>query len=258
MENVAYNTILTDDIDSLLGCAIEKHLHGNTISQFYDFKAIYESQTDHELLGIDLALHKGKSWCNHVVRIKKDDYVNPETANPNAVCMVARHNYTKKYAGSTALLMWSYYGLPLPKTDEGKILLLSIDSAHKGHYSDFREIHNKWLKALGFEELIDLLNRKTKFDFEMVQSKYKLSSKIRLDENGRLVTRLPLNEISELLKLNIELPDEQFKLKQQLIRGKADYGRPYMSKNQVKDLFSFALTYKNTMNYTTIKGGTEQ
>src|SRR5690606_37808525 len=56
-----YNTILTDDLDSLLGCAIEKHVKGNEVNYFYEFDNLYiADQTDkRKAIGIDLALHKG-------------------------------------------------------------------------------------------------------------------------------------------------------------------------------------------------------
>lgn len=153
MEKGQHTLVLTDDLDSLLGCAIEKYVKNNEINYFYNFNKIYVTnwQDERKAIGIDLAIHKGKSWCNHVVRINEDDYVNPQTANINAALKVHRGNYFKKYAMSTAITMWSYYDLPLPESKEGKILLLAIDSGFLGHYDKrFKDVHNQYLKLLDF------------------------------------------------------------------------------------------------------------
>ncbi|MFV2046878.1 hypothetical protein CJ195_21850 [Bacillus sp. UMB0899] len=245
--------ILTDDFDSLLGASIERYVKGNEINYFYNFDRLYvaDKSDERKAIGIDLALHKGKSWCNHVVRIGENDYVNPQTANINALLKVHKGNYIKKYAMSTALTMWSFYGLPLPKTKEGKMLLLSVDSSFLGHYNDtFKPIHNSYLKLLGFEELIDLLNETTKFDYEMLQAKYKTKSKIQLDNDGYLHTKLPLAELQGFFAFPIELPTQQFTLRNQF---KSSIGDTYntKSKDQLQEnIISFALTGTKKFKYT--------
>lgn len=247
--------MLTDDLDSLLGCAIEKYVKGNEVNYFYSFKNLYVAdRTDNrKAIGIDLALHRGKSWCNHVVRISENDYVNPQTANINALLNVHSGNYTKKYAMSTALLMWSFYGLPLPKTKEGKMLLLAIDSGYLGHYNEtFKPVHNKYLELLGFEELIDLLNQTPKFEFELLQGKYKTKEKIKLNSDGYLETRLPLAELQGFFDIPLELPTQQFTLRNQF---QDDEGNTYntKSKEQIdRNIISFALTGSKKFKYTYI------
>jgi len=246
--------ILTDDLDSLLGCAIEKYVKGNDINYFYNFNKLYvaDKSDTKKAMGIDLALHKGKSWCNHVVCITKDDYVNPQTANINAINRINSVNYFNKYAMSTALLMWSYYDLPLPKSKEGKMILLAIDSGYLGHYDDrFKKVHNEYLRQLGFEELIDLLNQTTKFEFEMLQGKYKTKEKIKLNSDGYLQTRLPLAELQGFFDFPLELPTQQFELRNQFKESQGDTYRTY-SKDQLQGLVSFALTGKRKFKYTFI------
>lgn len=246
--------ILTDDLDSLLGCAIEKYVKGNDINYFYNFNKLYvaDKSDERKVIGIDLALHKGKSWCNHVVRINEDDYVNPQTANINALLKVHSGNYFKKYAMSTVLTMWSYYGLPLPKTKEGKMLLLCVDSSYLGHYDDrFKDVHNAYLRLLGFDELIDLLNETYKFEYELLQGKYKTKAKIKLNNNGYLQTNLPLAELQGFFDFPIELPTQQFTLRNQFKEAQGDTFRT-QSKEQLGNLVSFALTGKRKFKYTYI------
>jgi len=250
------NTLcLTDDLDSLLGCAIEKYVKGNDINYFYNFNKLYvaDELDERKAIGIDLALHEGRAWCNHVVRIAENDYVNPKTANINALLNVHSGNYFKKYAMSTALMMWSFYDLPLPKSKEVKMLLLAIDSGYLGHYDDrFKEIHTKYLKLLGFEELIDLLNNTSKFEFEMLQSKYRTKAKIQLNSDGYLQTTLPLAELQGFFDIPLELPTHQFTLRNQF-NDSMGSTLNVRSKAQIdKTIISFALTGRNKFKYTYI------
>lgn len=253
MEQGQNTLMLTDDLDSLMGCAIEKYVKGNDINYFYNFNRIYvaDRSDERKAIGIDLALHRGKSWCNHVVRINKDDYVNPQTANINVINNIHSGNYTTKYAMSTALLMWSYYGLPLPKTREGKMLLLAIDSGFLGHYDDrFKQVHNEYLRQLGFDELIDLLNETDKWEFGELQRKYNTKAKIQLNNEGYLQTTLPLAELQGFFDFPLELPTQQFTLRNQF---EDSMGSTYSikSKNQIdKTIISFALTGRNKFKFT--------
>lgn len=254
MERNQFTTILTDDLDSLLGCSIEKYVKGNDINYFYNFNRLYvaDKSDERKAIGIDLALHKGKSYCNHVVRINENDYVNPQTANINALLKVHSGNYFKKYAMSTTLTMWSFYDLPLPTTKEGKMLLLCIDSSYLGHYDDrFKDVHNAYLRLLGFDELIDILNETTKFDYELLQGRYKTKAKIQLNNDGYLQTNLPLAELQGFFDFSIELPTQQFMLRNQFKESQGNTNA-IRSKEQLENLVSFALTGKRKFKYTYI------
>ncbi|QNG59434.1 hypothetical protein H4O14_16780 [Bacillus sp. PAMC26568] len=246
------NTTLQDDFDSFLSSCIERHIKGNEINYFYDFNKMYvaDRSDDRKTIGMDLALHKGKSWCNHVVRIHEDDYVNPLTANINALLKVHKGNYFKKYAMSTALTMWSYYGLPLPKTKEGKMILLCIDSGYLGHYDDrFKGVHNAYLELMGFTELIDLLNETSKFEYEMLQGKYKTKARIKLNNDGYLQTTLPLADLQGFFDVNLTLPTQQFTLRNQFRTLQGDtYSTK--SKDELGNIISFALTGTKKFKYT--------
>ncbi|MBU9720550.1 hypothetical protein [Bacillus alkalicola] len=242
---------LTDDLDSLLGCMIEREVKGNEINYFYTFDNLYvaDDSNKKKAIGIDLAIHNGMSWCNHVVRINKDDYVNPKTANINALLNVHKGNYFKKYAMSTVLTMWSYYDLPLPKTKEGKMLLLAIDSGFKGHYDNrFKDTHNAYLDIMGFGELIDLLNDYKISDFYNLQKQYDTQANIQLNNEGFLQTTLPLAELQGCFGVPMELPTEQYKLKFQF---ESHFANTNISKENINNLVSLAVTGKNKVKYTT-------
>ena len=251
-DNEQYSTVLTDDLDSLIGCAIEQKINDNRINYFYDFNTIFiaDRLNKNKLLGIDLALTKGKCWDNHVTRLKKDNKVNVQSANINAIINVSGDNYYDKYCGSTALVVWSFYDLPLPTTKLGKMLLLCVDSGFLGHYnSRYRKVHNEFLRMLGYDELINLLNETDISEFEQLQKEYKTKNKIKLDENGYLHTYLPLLMLSDALELQLELPKQQFSIQ---FKYKSHQGHitDDDSGDLRKNVVSFALTGKKFYKYT--------
>lgn len=248
-----YTTCLTDDFDSLLGCAIERYVKGNEINYFYDFKNLYklDMSNNRKAIGIDMALHQGKSWDNHVTLIHKHDEVNPETANLNAIYNIHRGNYKQKYALSTVITMWGYYGLPLPQSKEGKMILLAIDSGFKGHYDyEFNPIHNQYLEHLGLTELVDTLNHTDYDDYRKIQDKYHLRAKIELDENGYIHTSLPTEQLEGFFNFPIHMPTGRFTPYYRL-HSRKSFNSLYNSKSEIEGtLFSFALIGKRKMLYT--------
>nr|WP_254849707.1 hypothetical protein [Bacillus cereus] len=255
-ENGDYTVCLSDDLDSLVGASILKSIKGYEIKHFYDFTNFYSVDGDkRKAIGVDIALEKGMTWDNHVVRLSRYGKVNTLSANPNVIENIDRHNYTKKYAMSTALLMWSFYGLPLPESDEGKMLLLSIDSSYKGHYIGFKVVQNEWLRKLGFEGLIDIQNKYTLKDFTNIKKKYNSSMKIEF-VNGQLQTEMYLEGISKVLGLPIELPICCFKKRKRFqkerieLRNYSSCTKDMLEEKYKKEIFSMALTQKNTISLT--------
>jgi len=249
-------TTLTNDIDSLLGCTIEQLVKGNEIHYFYDFDNVYRVSNSRKLptLGIDLAFTNGKCWDNHVTRLHKNSKINPQSANINSILNISGDNYYDKYAGSTTLLMWSFYGLPLPQSKLGKMILLGIDSEFLGHYDNrYKKVHNKYLSMLGFDELIDILNDTTKKDYFDLLRKYKLNEKnggkIFIDEKGFLQTNLPLSQLSEVLELQLELPRQSFTLLNSF-ESKHGAVKGNESGELKRNVISFALTNKKFYKYT--------
>ena len=250
---------LSDDLDSLVGCSLLEKVKGVEIGYFYNFKELYRgTERDVKAIGVDIALEKGRTFDNHVTMLNHKDRYNKMSINPNNIDNVSRDNYTDKYALSTALLIWSLYDIELPSTDEGKMVLLSIDSAFLGHYNDkFKPIQNKYLSKLGFDELIDLQERYSLDDFRAVQRKYRMNSKIVMIKKG-LRTTLPLREISDVLELELILPHNTFlvnntlKISNESLNKYTGYSKDYIENGQTK-IFSLALTGKNYISKTNIK-----
>jgi hypothetical protein len=256
-ENAQLDLVLSDDIDSLASCALLKRKKNWDIQYFYDFKNTYvnsDSSPMNEKCYVDVAVRSGKAFDNHVSKFSRDDRsANPEMINLNN--FISNDNYTSKYAGSTLLTLWSLFSFPIPKTEEGKMILLAIDSAYKGHYSEqFADVQKKYLtEILDLNELYDVIQRHTKEDFERIIDEYKLNSEIYVDENNALQTDLDLGRIGLLLGLSLYLPDNRFQLcSTYKVKEMTVPAWLYDAQQLNEDgLFSLAFTYKDSVRYST-------
>ena len=273
-----YGLILTDDLDSLLSCAILKSVKGWNIEQAYIFKGnkpmvkskdeqLYDylgeikNAAQHELIGVDLALTAGKCFDNHLTQFTYEDQINPESINLNRIQQIRRWNYCKKYNLSTVLLLWSLYDLPKENlTDELMMLLLAIDGSYEGFFTDERwvGIHEFWIRdVLDLPEFLECERRHTYREFEEVREKYNIHKghgKITF-KKGMLVTDIDIDEVNETLAwetdIQIELPVEKFYKKAMFKDNIAKInGSPKSIKTYCKNPFSYALTGKYAVNYS--------
>jgi hypothetical protein len=249
--------VLSNDIDSLVSCSLLKEIKGWDVRYYYDFKHTYASDylkvMQHERCWVDVAVLNGeKAFDNHVSMVSVWDDFNENMINPNLLADVTNEEYTDKYAGSTALLIWSLYDRPLPSTEEGKMLLLCIDSAFKGHYYDkFAEQNQFYLcDMFGFGELFDVMERHSIGEFYDLIDKYHLNDSFEI-VNGKVRSKLDLKKIGELLELDIELPKDNFlKWKTyEIVTKKIDN---YMStiRDIGEGIFTLAFTYRNSVRYS--------
>jgi hypothetical protein len=263
LDNEVYDLILSDDIDSLSACAVINKVKGWKIGYFYDFNGMGKTNTAREnKVGVDIALIEGKTFDNHVVLMHNEDSYNQESINLNITEHVTRNNYTNKYCGSTLLLVWSLYNLPLPESEEGKMLLLAIDVTQKGYYGGgkFREMNKYYLcGVLGYPELYEVEQRHTAEEFGELYSKYNLNSKIT-HPKGILQTDIKLEEISKELGIDIELPTKTFYKVRDYKNSRCQlhsYSRNNLKRRNIledEDIFPFslALIYADTVVYSKI------
>ena len=231
----SYDLLLTDDLDSLMGCAILKAVMGWDIQQVMLFKADPHKTTDYlgktskatkEVIGVDIALQDGKCFDNHVSRLQKTDHRNEQCINPNLWEDITRQNYFSKYNLSTVLLLWSIYDIPLPKSEDGKMILLAIDGTYQSFYhenSQYNRRNKHWLvDVLGLNGLYECQQRHSKSDFEDIKRKYTMTqnghdTKIKVSK-GILDTDLDLIGINLAVgwDANIwcELPKDKFYLRE--------------------------------------------
>ncbi|MEV9639675.1 hypothetical protein ABZ756_03130 [Mammaliicoccus sciuri] len=218
------NLTLTNDMDSLLLANLLKHLFGYEINHFYSFnKFATLDQSDKRLsIGADLALNKGYTFCNHLVMPSSNGFKNPDSVNLNNALNISNEQYFKKYNLSSLVTAWSLYDIPLPKTEEGKMCLLAIDSAFMGWRNPkYQYIMVEWLERLEMTELIDLLNKYSQSDFTDFKFAHELDTGIVLRNNGQLAfnptgknpyafSGLNLDWIAEHLGFPVTLPEGEF------------------------------------------------
>lgn len=249
-----YELMLTDDLDSLVSCVLLNKIKGYEINYFYDFETVYEiKKSDNPAIAIDCDLIKGRCWGNHVTRLSENDTVNLKSANLNNVLKISRDNYYQKFCGSTAMQIWSYYNIPLPESEEGKMALIAIDGGYLGHYdSRFIEIHSKYLNMMGFNELIKVLERHTKYEFYDFEQKYNMKKKININDNGILTTKIDLASLQGLFNLDLYLPEKPFYVRRELSRDWPSnlYTNKTYTKDNFVDMFSVALINKNKVAFT--------
>lgn len=250
---------MSNDLDSLFSCEILKQVKGWQPTYFnYDFKAsgVTEDTTGQETIGVDLSLCHGKTFDNHVVMMNEHDYYNVDSANFNIIDEISRENYFSKYCGSTLLMIWSLYNIPLPKETEAKMILLCIDSTFKGFYSPYPlpQIANKkyLVDYMEFPELYEVLQQHKQYEFSQLISKYNLSGKIKLHK-GYLSTDIDLEGLRELFDLPFLLPKKPFYKKEEYISKiqQLPKGNYSLDKDDISDnMYSVALTKRDFINYS--------
>lgn len=253
--------VLSNDIDSLVSCALLKEVKGWNVRYFYNFESCYASKAlkneRNERCWVDVAVLNGeKAFDNHVSMVSVWDEYNKSMINPNLIANITNEYYPDKYAGSTALLIWSLYNLPLPKTEEGKMLLLSIDSSFKGHYTErFAEANQFYLcDMFDFGELYDVMERHDISEFYNLIDKYKLNDTITM-KDGKLHTKLNLKKIGELLGIELELPDDSFLLWKEYEIRQEKINEEYIctTKDIANNIFTLAFTFRNSVRYSKVK-----
>ncbi len=254
-----YDLVLSDDIDSFMACEVLKQVKGWEINYFYRFDSmgLTENANGEEYIGVDIAFNNNtKCFDNHVVMLNENDYYNLQSINFNIADKINRSNYFNKYCGSTLLMVWSLYNLPLPETEEGKMILLAIDSTFKGFYSPYANDKNSnkhyLVEVMGFHELYEVLQRHQQKDFSAIIRKYNLNEKIEI-KKGYLQTNIDLEGLREVFDLPFLLPKNRFYLKNRYKKEVATLPGSNLDicKDDIcEDIFSVALTKKNFINYS--------
>lgn len=262
------NLTLTNDFDSLTLSNLLKDLFGYEVNHFYSFKKFATlDRSDKRLsIGCDLAINKGYTFCNHLVMPTSNGFKNPDSVNLNNALNISNDQYYKKFNLSSLVTAWSLYDIPLPKTEEGKMILLAIDSAYMGWRNPkYQYIMAEWLERLEMTELIDLLKKYSQADFSKFQISNQLHTGIGLNKNGELAFRpkdnpyamfgdgLELDWMGKHLGFPIELPKGQFTVTHLLEienTTPANLTKPLLDKT-----FSMAITFKDQVRLSMLKKG---
>lgn len=273
---------LSDDIDSLVACALLQRAKGMSVGYFFDFNNVYEfNQGDsRKAIGVDIAFTSGRCYDNHVTLVHENGHLNRHSANLNSALKINTRNYTEKYAMSTALLVYSLYygsetaesescnhcgcraGDPLKTrissklTEEGRIVLLAIDSGYLGHYKpEFKHTHQRYMRILDLPGMTETLDRHKPEDFAALSNEYNLGSKIWVNGDGKLTTDIDLEGIGRTLGLSLSLPQSPALLCRAGKRGAIDAHKIESTEGlRSMGIVSLALTRRNTAQYTKLVG----
>lgn len=228
------------------------------IEYFYRFDGMGKTKSaTNETVGVDIALCKGKTFDNHVTKLHSDDPINPESINLNCMADISRINYFDKFCGSTLLTIWSLFDLPLPESEEGKMILLCVDSTYLGFYSGYRQFKqaNKHYlcDVLGLDELYEVQQRHKQYDYQKVNKKYNLDAKIK-GNKGIISTDIDINTVSQEIGIPLILPDEKFYWHKVFSNNKIPIKNNQNNTVKIRDItdnpFSVALTGRDFLNYS--------
>lgn len=263
-KDATYDLVLTNDIDSLVSCVILKMCKGWDVKYFYDFNTVYYSRqlkrdNAHPRVWVDCCVLKERGFDNHVTMLSSEDWINPNLCNLNNVYKISADDYFSKYNLSTALLVWSIYGLPIPKSEEGKMILLSIDSSYCGYFSRYENDNKQckhWLvDILEMQDLYSCLERHKFTDFYRIKSNYKINKVLELGKHlsftdlfGEMAYSSWMNKIGKELGLNISLPQDEFK-KWMSFDNRKDHIR-FTNKSDYGKIFSLAVTGRDFISYS--------
>lgn len=257
-DNTNYHLCLTSDMDSLWSCALLRQEKDWKINYYYNFNKIYRiDKSETGAVGVDLDLVNGKCFGNHVVSVKKNGIYNHNSVNLNVIDKInGQESYFQKYCGSTVLMLYSLYGVPLPATELGKMILLAIDGTFLGFYSRYEnnnKVNKRYLiDVLEFPEMYKILERHKKSDFERIIHAYGLNKWINM-HSGKLATDIDLQAVSREVGIEIALPTDEF----QLLK-KYNYRTAVLPDNTIdshaKDgrIFSLAVTGRYKVQYSYI------
>lgn len=256
-----YTMEMQNDWDSLLSTCLLKHLNGWDINYFYNFKARYilDNMNNKEKVGVDLALRTGKTVCNHVMLQDHSTVKNHEAVNLNSIRDIHTKQYKKKYPFSTFMLLISIFDYQLNYDDECLIkFILCVDSAYKGFYADkdeYRKIYVDWMKLLGLDKFLDVLEKTPKEEFtNMLGKMKKRGTDITIDENGCLkFGEYNLEKLSKRLGFTVELPKGQFKQDMQFINGFFEVSPKSSRFYKNENVYSYAFTKRGSGKVSYIK-----
>lgn len=261
---------LTNDLDSLISCSLLKHLFGYETNNFYTFSSFstIDLSNQRKSIGVDMSLTTGYCYDNHLNMLTSSSYKNPDSANINTALNISRENYSEKFSMSTLIFLWSLYDVPMPITEDGKKILLAIDSGFKGWYPEpYRHILENTLEMLEMTELIEVMERTPIADMYNFIGKNELDSSIRLRQSGKhkgklcfessgkninpFLYGLNLEWLSEQLGFPIELPTGTFTTIQKFENNEMEWHE--LDQKAIDNSFSYAFTYKNKIKLSRVK-----
>lgn len=257
-KNFKANLICTDDADSVFSCLMLMHYYPERfeIGFFYDFNSgLYQKIGIDEslpIVGVDLSHPSMRCISNHLTQLRDSDSVNPNDINLNIIDSINARNYHSKYNLNTLLLVASLCNHEF-KDKISMLVALLPDSAFMArfqpeHYKD-RRIQEKYLKILGYEDMLEIQDRAGRERFYMAQKALNIKSKAWVTENGiEFKKSVDIGLICDYLGIDYDSSDLEglFYLVEEHRSYVGSSRREYNKSN----MFSFVVTRKHEVKYS--------
>ena len=175
-----------------------------------------------------------------MARLNADSYINTQSANINNVTGVHRDKYTQIcYVNTNSA--YALYNVPLPKTIQGKLILLCCDVGFKGFYDNrYKTTFLSYLEKFNMLELVDLLETYTRDQMYELMLRAQMNMTIRRNHKGILFIDtdsknpygskwwcakggMKLDWFTEHLGYFVEVPDRPFELIERFKAQTIDY-----------------------------------
>lgn len=254
--------IFNNDADGHFSTCLARSVNQWLPIGMYDFENLFvdenyiQQMTKQELVWLDVSVLGNRQAIDmHVTKIHEDDPVNKNSININNYMNIHRDNYTKKCAWGVHLAILAYFQpIDLNKlSDEQKALLWLPDSSYESFYFD-RDTFYGYVEMFGLQALTDVLEKHPKEDFRKFQHKLNSRGKIWVVGNGRLQTNIRLDRIQEILPIiDFSLPNGTYKNIKSFTAVEKEIHFTIPREHVHDDMFSFALTKKKKLKYSTIK-----
>lgn len=253
--------IFNNDADGHFSTCLAKSVNQWLPVGMYDFKNLFvdenyiKQMTKQELVWLDVSVLGNRQAIDmHVTKIHKDDPVNKNSININNYMNIHRDNYTKKCAWGVHLAILAYFqAIDLHSlTDRQKALLWLPDSSYESFYFD-KDNFYRYVELFGLQSLTDVLEKHPKEDFRKFQDKLNTRGKIWVDEQGKLQTNIRLDLIQEILPMvDWSLPQGTYRNIKTFEAVEKEIHFTIPRERACDNMFSFALTKKKKLKYSTI------
>lgn len=253
--------IFNNDADGHFSACLARSVNQWLPIGMYDFKYLFvdenyiEQMTKQELVWLDVSIFGNRQAIDmHVTKIHKDDPVNNNSININNYMNIHRDNYTKKCAWGVHLAILTYFQ-PIDLhslTDRQKALLWLPDSSYESFYFDKYTFY-RYVEMFGLQALTNVLEKHPKEDFRKFQDKLNTRGKIWVDKQGKLQTNIRLDLIQEILPMiDWSLPQGTYRNIKTFEAVEKEIHFTIPRERACDNMFSFALTNKKKLKYSTI------
>lgn len=240
--------ILSNDLDSLISCNYLKEKFNCNVIGFYSFNELYSNGLHFkEAIGVDIDFCRSKCFGNHAI---PKEIKNTNCVNLNNTITLDGGNYTKKFAGSTIVMLMALYNDFNNLNEEQIKLLMCIDSGYKQYYK-YRKQFDVWYKKLGiYDKVVNVLKQYTLEEMQEYSIDLGINVGIvMIDDTLAYDKEFDIEKISNILSYDLVLPVDKFSLFMEF-NTKSCLTSDFKHHYNKETIISCARTYKDSVRFT--------